>query len=133
GARRPGPSRHAPGSAARHRAMGAEDRPHRRLCAQALRVRPPLGLGRSRNAGGRGMTARAHPRTRAVAIVASVATRGHVATVAPVASAAALDPVATVAPVAIPPAPAARAGIPVATVATGQNAVATANALMNKG
>lgn len=79
------------------------------------------------------MTARAHPRTRAVATVASVATHGRVAIVAPVASAAATGHVATVAPVATPPAAAARAGIPVATLATRQIAVATANALMNKG
>ena len=64
------------------------------------------------------MTARAHPCTRAVATVASVATHGRVAIVAPVATL---------------PASAARGGIPVATLATRQIAVATANALMNKG
>ena len=79
------------------------------------------------------MTARVRPCTRAVATMASVATHGRVAIVAPVASAAAPGHVATVAPVATPPASAAAAGIPVATLATRQIAVATVNALMNKG
>ena len=64
------------------------------------------------------MTARAHPCTRALASVANVATHRRVAIVAPVAT---------------PAASAARAGIPVATLATLQIAVATANALMTKG
>lgn len=67
-----------------------------------------------------------------VASVATVAPPADVASVASVATAVAPGHVATVAPVATPAAPTARAGIPVATVATRQIAVATANPLMNK-
>jgi hypothetical protein len=79
------------------------------------------------------MTMSLHQLPRAVATVASVATHGHVATVAPVASAAPHGHVATLASLATRSPGAGRRASSVATLATCQIAVATANPLMKQG